>query len=115
MASYNRAAGGSERLLLDVARGLDEPPLIACPAGWLADEARSAGMVVFELPECSLHMRRSARDRVGALRRLTAHSRELRRLCGDVRPDLFVAWGMRTAIAAAAAFRRMYDPPSWVF
>ena len=115
IATYTSAAGGSERLLLDVATGLDEAPLIACPGGWLADRARDAGLTVFELPERSLHLRRSARDRVASLARIAGHSRELRRLIADVRPELFVAWGMRTAIACAAALRRIDDPPPWVF
>ncbi|MEA2492334.1 MAG: N-acetylglucosaminyl-diphospho-decaprenol L-rhamnosyltransferase [Thermoleophilaceae bacterium] len=115
IATYTSAAGGAERLLLDVAHGLDEPPLIACPTGWLADEARARGFTVFELPARSLHVRRSRRDRVASVVRMAGHVRELRRLCQDVRPDLLVAWGMRTALAAAAATRRMDDPPRWIF
>src|SRR3954453_6112912 len=115
IASYTSAAGGAERLLLDVATGLDKAPIVACPSGWLADEARGAGLTVFELPGRSLHMRRSLRDRVGALTRLAAHSRELRRLYEDLRPDLVIAWGMRTAIATSAAMRRMQGPPAGVF
>ncbi|HEX4718068.1 MAG TPA: glycosyltransferase, partial [Thermoleophilaceae bacterium] len=115
IASYTSAAGGAERLLLDVATGLDEAPLIACPSGWLADQARDAGLTVFELTERSLHVRRSARDRVASFGRLARHSRELRRLYEDLRPDLVVAWGMRTAMATAAAMRRIDDPPPWIF
>src|SRR4051794_36504714 len=115
IASYTSAAGGSERLLLDAARGLDEPPLIACPEGWLADEARAAGLTVFELPARSLHVRRSLRDRIGAVARVSSHSRELRRLYDDLRPEVVVAWGMRTAMASAAAMRRIDVPPPWVF
>jgi glycosyltransferase involved in cell wall biosynthesis/GT2 family glycosyltransferase len=115
IATYTSAAGGSERLLLDVATGLDEAPLIACPAGWLADQARAAGLTVFELPARSLHVRRSVRDRVASLARVAAHARELRRLCADVKPDLVVAWGMRTGIATAATVRRLDEPPPWIF
>src|SRR5689334_17184832 len=115
IASYTSAAGGAERLLLDVATGLDDPPLIACPGGWLAERARGAGLTVFELPPRSLHLRRSARDRIASFARVAAHSRELRRLYEDLRPDLVVAWGMRTAIATAAAMRRIDNPPPWIF
>src|SRR4051794_19182459 len=115
IATYTSAAGGSERLLLDVATGLDEAPLIACPAGWLADQARAAGLTVFELPARSLHVRRSVRDRVASLARVAAHARALRGLCEDVKPDLVVAGGMRTAIATAAAVRRLDEPPPWIF
>src|SRR3954454_1389522 len=95
IATYTSAAGGSERLLLDVAAGLEEPLLIACPPGALADQARAAGMTVFELRERSLHVRRSTRDRVASMARVASHARELRRLVTDVRPNLVVAWGMR--------------------
>src|SRR3954454_25377731 len=115
IASYTSAAGGAERLLLDVATGLDDPPLIACPSGWLADEARALGLTVFELPLRSLHVRRSARDRLASFPRLAGHARELRRLYEDVRPDVVVAWGMRTAMATSTAMRRMDTPPPWIF
>src|SRR4051812_29259037 len=115
IATYTSAAGGAERLLLDVATGLDDPPLIACPTGWLADEARAKGFTVFELRPRSLHVRRSARDRIASSARLAAHARELRKLYQDVRPAVVVAWGMRTAIATAAAMRRIANPPPWIF
>src|SRR4051812_37200864 len=110
IATYTSAAGGSERLLLDVARGLDEPPLIACPGGWLAEQAREDGFTVIELPVRSLHVRRSARDRFASLLRLRAHARELQRLYSAIQPELVVAWGMRTAMATAVAARRMDEP-----
>src|SRR3954453_11742114 len=115
IATYTSAAGGAERLLLDVARGLEQAPLGGGPGGWLADQARADGLTVFELPPRSLHMRRSVRDRIASLTRLAAHSRELRRLYEDVRPSLVVAWGMRTAIATSAAMGRLDEPPPWIF
>jgi N-acetylglucosaminyl-diphospho-decaprenol L-rhamnosyltransferase len=115
IATYTSSAGGAERLLLNVAGGLDEPPLIACPAGWLADEARAAGFTVFELPPRSLHVRRSARDRLLSVARLAAHARELHQLVRDVQPDLVVAWGMRTALAFAGARTRLDAAPPWIF
>jgi glycosyltransferase involved in cell wall biosynthesis/GT2 family glycosyltransferase len=115
IATYTSAPGGSERLLLDVARGLSEPPLIACPSGWLADRAREQGFVVFELPQRSLHVRASPLDRIASGPRLAAHARELRGLIRDVRPDALIAWGMRTAIAAAAAVRALRERPPLVF
>src|SRR3954454_4304257 len=115
IASYTSAAGGAERLLLDVASGLDEPPMIACPPGWLADEARARGLRVFELRERSLHVRRSLRDRIASVPRMAAHARELRRLYAALRPEVVVAWGMRTALATAAALRRIDNSPRWIF
>jgi N-acetylglucosaminyl-diphospho-decaprenol L-rhamnosyltransferase len=115
IATYTSAPGGSERLLLDVARGLSEPPVIACPAGWLAERAREQGFVVLELPQRSLHVRASVADRIASGPRLAAHARELRGLIRDVRPEVFVAWGMRTAIAAAVAVRGLRERPPLVF
>ena len=115
IASYTSAAGGAERLLLDVASGLDEPPMVACPPGWLADEARARGLRVFELRERSLHLRRSLRDRIASVPRVAAHARELRRLYAALRPEVVVAWGMRTALATAAALQRIDNPPRWIF
>jgi N-acetylglucosaminyl-diphospho-decaprenol L-rhamnosyltransferase len=115
IATYASEAGGSERLLLDVAKGLTDPPLIACPEGWLAEQSRDAGFVVFPLRARSVHLRASARDRVAAGLRLAGHARELRRLCEDLQPDLLVAWGMRTGLAAAAGMRGMKKPPPVIF
>ena len=115
IASYTSAAGGSERSLLDVARGLEEPPLIACPGGWLADQARGSGLTVFELRQRSLHVRRSTRDRLASTTRLAGHAREIHRLVRDVRPEFVVAWGMRPALATVAALRPVEDAPPWVF
>ncbi len=112
IASYTSTAGGSERILLDVARGLDEPPLIACPPGWLADRARASGLTVFELRARSIQLRG---EPVRALARLTAHGRELRRLVDALRPGVFVAWGMRTALVAAPALRSLDHPPRLIF
>ena len=113
VVSYSSAAGGSERLLLDVATGLADRPVIACPEGWLADEARGLGFTVIALEERSLQLRRSRRDRVAAGWRLGAHAREIRRLARDLAPTVVVAWGMRTALAAAAGLRGVGQP--WIF
>src|SRR4051794_25121936 len=115
IATYTPGPGGAERQLLDVATGLADPPLVACPPGWLADQARAAGLTVFELPARSLHVRRSLRDRVGSFTRLAGHSRELRRLYEDIRPEVVLAWGMRSALATSAAMRRIDEPPRWIF
>lgn len=115
IASYTSQAGGSERMLLGSALGLAEPPLIACPPGWLADQAREEGLQVIELRPRSLDLRASARDRAGALVRLGAHARELRGLCRSLRPEKLVAWGMRTGIAASIAVRGLDPRPRLVF
>lgn len=115
IASYTSQAGGSERLLLGSALGLAKPPLIACPPGSLADEARAAGLQVIELRARSLDLRASAGDRVGALLRLGGHARELRGLCRTLRPATLVAWGMRTGLAAPVALRGLDPRPRLVF
>jgi N-acetylglucosaminyl-diphospho-decaprenol L-rhamnosyltransferase len=99
-ASYSGAFGGAERLLIELAPALDESCVIACPPGRLADAARDRGITVMSLRRRSPRLRGGPRDRLGALAALTGHGAELRRLVRDLQPDLVVAWGMRTAIAA---------------
>ncbi len=101
--SYSGVLGGGERLLLDVATGLPEPPELAVPEGPLAEAARTRGLGVFELRERSLVVRASARDRLAAPARLMGHAAELRALVATARPDAVIAWGMRTGIAMSAA------------
>ncbi|MBA2506708.1 MAG: glycosyltransferase, partial [Thermoleophilaceae bacterium] len=100
--SYTGLGGGAERLLVDVARRLDPPPLIACPDGALAESARAAGLRVLPLRERPIDVRASARDRIAAPLRIAGHAREIRFLCRTLRPDTLVAWGMRSMLAAAA-------------
>ena len=100
--SYSGLLGGAERVLLEMASGLEEPPLIACPPGPLADAARARGVGVFELRERSLELRRSPLERAAAARRLAAQAAELRSLVTAVRPDTLVAWGMRAALSTSA-------------
>jgi GT2 family glycosyltransferase/glycosyltransferase involved in cell wall biosynthesis len=102
-ASYSGVLGGAERILLDVAAGLPEPPELALPEGPLAEEARARGLGVFELRERSLVLRAGTRDRVAAPLRLAGHAAELRSLIASAQPDAVIAWGMRTGLAMSAA------------
>jgi N-acetylglucosaminyl-diphospho-decaprenol L-rhamnosyltransferase len=102
-ASYSGVLGGAERILLDVASSLPEPPELALPEGPLAEEARARGLGVFELRERSLVLRASTRDRVAAPLRLASHAAELRALIASAQPDAVIAWGMRTGMAMSAA------------
>jgi glycosyltransferase involved in cell wall biosynthesis/GT2 family glycosyltransferase len=104
--SYSGLLGGAERVLVEVASGLEEPPLIACPPGTLADAARSRGIGVFELRERSPELRRSPTERAAAAARLAAQAAELRSLFASVRPDTVVAWGMRAALTSFPAAGR---------
>lgn len=105
--SYSGLLGGAERLLLDVAGGLPEPPLLACPPGGLAQEARARGLGVFDLRERSLELRGSARDRVTAPARIAGQAAEVRSLLASARPDALVGWSMRAGMACAAAAPRV--------
>ena len=109
--SYSGLLGGGERLLLDMAAGLPDPPVIACPAGPLADAARGRGLGVFELRPRSLALRRSAFDRVAAPVRVAAQGSEVRALTASLRPALLIAWGMRAGAAVHIAFARGRRPP----
>ncbi len=99
--SYSGEFGGAERLLVDFAGGLEGDSVLACPDGALQTGARERGLTVIELPRRSLNLRATISDRVLAPARLAAHALELRRLAGDLRPDVVVGWGMRTAIACS--------------
>jgi N-acetylglucosaminyl-diphospho-decaprenol L-rhamnosyltransferase len=101
--SYSGLLGGAERLLLEVAASLPEPPELAVPEGPLAEAARARGLGVFELRERSLVLRASARDRLAAPARLAAHAAELRALFRALQPDAVLAWGMRAGAASSAA------------
>jgi GT2 family glycosyltransferase/glycosyltransferase involved in cell wall biosynthesis len=100
---YSGAFGGAERLLVQFAGGLDVERFLACPEGPLAQAARDAGMTVFTLPPRTLRVRGGPRERMLSLARLGAHAAEAHSLVGALEPDLVIAWGMRSAIACAAA------------
>jgi N-acetylglucosaminyl-diphospho-decaprenol L-rhamnosyltransferase len=102
--SYSGLLGGAERLLLEVATGLADPPLLACPPGALSRAARERGLGVFELRERSLELRHSVRDRIAAPARIAAHGAEVRSIARSVHPEALIAWGMRAGLAVAAAY-----------
>ena len=79
---------------------------MACPAGPLADAARSRGLAVLSPPLRSLELRRSLRDRAGHAARLALHGREAAALARDLGSDVVVAWGMRSLLALSAALPR---------
>ena len=92
--------GGAERVLLDWARVLEPPILMACPPGLLADAARSAGLDVLPLPERPLRRRgRSARAALD----LAALAGDVGRLARLHHPAVVVASGQRPLLAAASA------------
>ena len=101
--TYAGLLGGAERTLLDFTRGLPGGLVLACPEGALAERARAEGVQVVPLRERPLELRGGVAERVSAGRELAGHGRDVRRLLREVRPDLLVAWGMRTAIVAPAA------------
>jgi GT2 family glycosyltransferase/glycosyltransferase involved in cell wall biosynthesis len=97
--TYSREFGGAERLLVDFASGVATDCVVACPEGPLHDAALAAGLTVFGLRARRLNVRGTIADRTLAPGRLAGHGLELRRLAVNVRPELVVAWGMRSAIA----------------
>ncbi len=113
--SYSGLLGGAERVLLDVATRLPEPPLLACPDGPLARAAREQGLGVFELGERSLELRRSARDRLTMPLRIAAQAAEVRDVVAGQRPDVVLAWGMRAALVLGAAYPTRRGRPPWLF
>lgn len=87
-----------------MASGLPEPPILACPEGALAQAARDGGLGVFELPHATLELKRSLRDRAAATRGIAQQAAALRALVGAQRPDVLLAWGMRSALVVTAAY-----------
>ncbi len=108
--SYSGVLGGAERLLLDVAAAVPEPPELAAPEGPLAQAARARGLGVFELRERSLVLRATTRDRVLAPLRVAAQAAELRALFRAAAPDAVIAWGMRAGAASSAALAGTSTP-----
>jgi N-acetylglucosaminyl-diphospho-decaprenol L-rhamnosyltransferase len=104
---YSGVFGGAERQLVEVAGALGaalrSECCVACPESPLAQAARGAGMNVFPLRVRSLHLRASPRDRLLSVLRLAGHALEVRALVDNLDPELVIAWGMRSAIACAAA------------
>ncbi len=113
--SYAGAAGGAERVLLDVASGLEEPVALLCPEGPLAERARVARLPVLARPSRALELRGGPRARTAAAARLGAHAREIAAAIAALRPRAVVAWTMRSQLAAAAALGRRRAGPPLVF
>jgi GT2 family glycosyltransferase/glycosyltransferase involved in cell wall biosynthesis len=106
-ASYTGIWGGAERALLDTIVGVEEPAILLCPDGLLAEHARAAGIPVLARPERPLEMRGGLCARAGAALRLLAHAAEIRTLVRAAQPRAVVAWNMRSGIACAAALLRL--------
>ena len=90
-------------MLVDVATGLEGPPVVACPEGPLAAHARAAGLRVFPVPERRLELRATPRDRVAAPWRLGGLGAEVREIAvGDqvILPHNFGTWREACAVKA---------------
>jgi len=105
--SYSGLLGGAERVLLDVAGALEETPTLACPEGALAESARHAGLHVLALRQRPLELRGSAARRALAAAHLADFRRELSGVVSALRPDVVVAWGMRSGLACAGLDARI--------
>jgi N-acetylglucosaminyl-diphospho-decaprenol L-rhamnosyltransferase len=110
--TYAGLLGGAERTLLDFASALPGDVALGCPDGPLADRARSKGLVVFTLPARAIELRDGPAARFRAIGGLSEHVRDVRRLTEALRPDLLLAWGMRSSIASACARLGMRSPPA---
>jgi N-acetylglucosaminyl-diphospho-decaprenol L-rhamnosyltransferase len=113
--SYSGLYGGSERMLLDVASGFEEPAAVACPEGPLAQRARELGLRVFPVRERRLELRATLRDRLATPARLAGLAGEVREIVSALSPDVVYGWGARGAIASLAALRTVPAQPAVVF
>jgi glycosyltransferase involved in cell wall biosynthesis len=100
-ASYAGVLGGAERMLLDCARRLQRPTVIACPDGPLADAIEQARLRHAALKARPLRTR--PQHLFGLTYELTRRERELQ-------PAVIVAWGARTILAAAMMTKRGRPP-----
>jgi GT2 family glycosyltransferase/glycosyltransferase involved in cell wall biosynthesis len=112
IVSYTSHSGGAERILADHATAIGDDAIAAVPEGWLAERLREQGIRVFPLRARPMEMRG---QRLAAAAHLAGHAREVRRLAQALRPRALVAWGMRSAIACAAAAGGLEPRPRLVF
>jgi N-acetylglucosaminyl-diphospho-decaprenol L-rhamnosyltransferase len=110
--TYSGMLGGAERTLVDFTGALPDRVVLACPEGPLAAHARDHGLTVFPISARRPELRRGLLGRVRAVAALGGHARELRRLTRALDPDLVLAWGMRSAIAAPVALARVQGRPA---
>ena len=108
--AFSGKGGGAGRFLADIAAGMPQPTVVACPPGEVADDCRALGVPVVELRERSLELRGGVRTRAAAAAALAGHAREIRRLVRELEPDLLFTWGMRSALAASVGRAR----PPWI-
>jgi len=113
--SYTSLLGGAELILLDHATGLAGPVALACPEGPLAERARAAGIEVVTLRRRRMELRASARDRLAMPLRISAQSREVRRIVTQLRPGCVIGWSMRGLLSSAGALRGLRPPRPLVF
>jgi glycosyltransferase involved in cell wall biosynthesis len=90
--------GGAERVLLDWARAIERPALLACPPGPLADAAEAGGLTTVALADRPLRRRGRSANAAGDL---AALARDIGRLTRARRPAVIVASGQRPLLAAA--------------
>ncbi len=102
VTTYAGVLGGAERTLLAFAGDLEGAVVLACPEGPLAEAARARGLLVMTLRSRPLEVRGGGAMALRALAGQAGHARELRRLARVLRPELLIAWGMRSALGAPA-------------
>jgi glycosyltransferase involved in cell wall biosynthesis len=113
--SYSAALGGAERILLDLASGIDADVRLAAPRGPLADAAEALGLVVAALGARSLEFRAGLRERAAAVARIAALAREVRGTVDAIRPGIVIAWSMRALLACVPALTGLPGRPRLVF
>ena len=112
--AYSSVLGGAERILLDVASGLDPRPTLACPPGPLTAPARARLDLILLKPR-PLELRGGLRARGTAAAAIAGLARELRALVRVSRPSVVVAWNMRALLACVQALTLVRERPRLVF
>lgn len=111
-ANHTSRVSGAERSLLELLAGLpfDADPVVACPAGELADKVRWLAVPCVEVPEAVVSFRLHAWHTPRGITQIGAAAARLRKLAHDFAVDLVHANSIRSGLVAGLA-ASMGGPP----
>lgn len=113
--SHTSEMSGAERSLLTLLGGLPASvsPVVACPAGRLADAVRAMGVPVIEIAEIRASFRLDPRHTPAAIFEIARLAAVIRRIARQQRVHLIHANSVRAGLAAGLV-RRVGGPPTIV-
>lgn len=107
LVEFSSAISGGERSLLELLNGLreDHEPILACPAGPLADRARALGVRVLRIPASQLTFRLHPLHTLRGVAAMAAAAYRLRAIVRTIGPDVVHANSIRAGLLVIAAAR----------